>query len=209
MVISMIETFNTEHICSELKEKGWNENQIQTEQILEEIKNMGEEAVKYYEAAKNDPLITEFILWDVGFAFLSAPDTIRYIYIKPSERNKGLCSKLVKSFKISGASPEIIHIMDKNELLNNLKTKGFKYIQYSENKIACYDVELGYQIKVGHKSILASYNRWTGEYFEVADELFPMCSLLHIRKRMKKNIKKVKTTDSHRIEVGFNGLWNC
>ncbi|MEE0943285.1 MAG: hypothetical protein UIB63_09260 [Methanobrevibacter sp.] len=197
------------HICSELKEKGWDEKHVQTGQILEEIKNMGEEAVRYYNAAKNDPLIKAFMLWDFGFAFFSAPDTIRYIYIKPSERNNGLCSKLVKSFKISGASPEIIHIMDKNDLLYDLKTKGFKYIPYSENEVACYDVELGYQINVGRRSILASYNRWTGEYFEVADELFPMCSLLHIRKRMKKNIKKVKTTDSHRIEVGFNGLWNC
>ena len=180
------------------------------EEMLEEIKNMGEEAVKYYNAIKDDPFIIKFMFWDYGFVALSSEDTARYIYIKPSERNKGRCSKIVRNLRISGASPEIIHIMDKNELLYNLKTNGFKYIQYSENKGACYDVELGYQINVMHSGlILASYNRWTGEYFEVADELFPMCSLLHIRKRMKKNIKKVQTTDSHRIEVGFNGLWNC
>lgn len=199
----------THHICSELKDKGWDDNQIQTEQILEEIKNMGEEAVRYYNTAKDDPLIKAFMLWDFGFAFLSSPDTIRYIYIKPSERNKGLCSKLVKAFKISGASPEIIHIMDKNELLYDLETKGFKCIMYSEKEIICYDVELGYEIKLIPFGLVGvAYNRWNGEYFEVVEEILPRCSFQHIRKRMKKNLKKLKTADKPIIEVGFNGLWN-
>lgn len=182
------------YICSELKDKGQNENQIQTELIPEEIKNMGEEALRYYNAAKDDPLIKAFMLWDFGFAFLSAPDTIRYIYIKPSERNKGLCSKLVKAFKISGASPEIIHIMDKNELLYDLETKGFKCIMYPEKEIILYDVELGYEIKLMPSRLVeVSYNRWNGEYFEVVEEILPLCSFEDIRKRMKKNLKKLQT----------------
>lgn len=197
-------------LFSELTENEGNENIKLPEHVMEEIKNMGEEAVKYYDAAKNDPFITEFILWDVGFAFLSAPDTIRYLFIKPSERNKGLCSKSVNIFKISDPTPEIIHIMDKNSLLVDLDIPGFKGIAYSEQEILIYDVELGYQIKPLPQGFISlAYNKWTGEYFEVVDEIISTCSLKDIRKRMKKNLKKLQTTENHRIEGGFNGLWNC
>lgn len=205
----MINNHIIQYICSELKEKGWDENQIQEIKIQEEIKNMGEEALKFYNLVKNDPFITEFKMWDVGFAFLSSADTIRYIYIKPSERNKGLCSELVKLYKISDPTPEIIHIMDKNDLLYDLETPGFKIIAHSEEEILCYDVKLGYQIKVlSPEFISLAYNRWTGEYFEVVDEIIPMCSLKDMRKRMERNLKKLKTTDNHRIEGEPYGLWN-
>lgn len=197
------------YICSELKEKGWDENQIQPEMILEEIKTMGEEAVKFYNCVKNDPFINGFMIWDVGFAFLSAEDTLRYIYIKPSKRNQGLCSELVKLYKVSDPTPEVIHIMDKNNLLHDFEIPGFKIIAHSEEEILCYDVKLGYQIKVlSPEFISLAYNRWTGEYFEVVDEIIPMCSLKDMRKRMERNLKKLKTTDNHRIEGEPYGLWN-
>lgn len=173
-------------------------------QILKEIENMGEEAIKYYNQIKNDPNITKFILWDFGFAFLSAEDTIRYIYIKPSERNKGRCSELVKLFKINGASPEIIHIMDKNNLLFDLKTKGFKGIAYSESEIICYDVEVGYQIKPLPMGLMGiEYNRWTGEYFEVIEEIIPACPFKKIRKRMMKHLEELKAVNPHHMKMGI------
>lgn len=80
----------------------------------------------------------------------------------------------------------------------------------NEKEIICYDVELGYEIKLMPLRLVGvSYNRWNGEYFEVVEEILPLCSFQYIRKRMKKNLKKLKTTDTPRMEVGFNGLWNC
>ena len=188
-------------ISPELKEKGKNE-QI----ILAEVNKMGEDAIKYYNAIRDDPFIIKIIFFDYGFICFSSEDTVRYIYIKPAERNKGWSSKIVKCFKISSASPEIIKIMDKNGLLYDLKDKGFKCINYS-NKIIIYDVEVGYQITPTTIGLIVEYNKWNGEIFETVETTFHDCSLPQIRKKMKKAIKKLKTTNQLNWELIQNGIY--
>ena len=180
---------------------------IEDYKIKSNIEKMGEEAIKYYDNIKNDPFIIGYMEWDFGFAFLSGDDTIKYIYIKPSERNKGLCSQIVQYFKIDGASPEVMHIMDKNNLLYDLGN-GFKCIKYSDDEIICYDLKLGYQIKISQLGLIVEYNKWNGEYFEIVETIFPFCPLDDIRKKMKEQIEKLKTIDHLKIEVEHNGFCN-
>lgn len=170
------------------------------EQIPEEINNMGEDAIKYYDAIKDDPFIIYFIFFDFGFICFSSEDTVRYIYIKPSERNKGWCSKIVQCFKISSPSPEIIQIMDKNGILHDLNDNGFKFIKYTENTITIYDTEVGYQITPTPRGLIVEYNKWNGKIFETAEATFPNWPLQKIRKKMKKAIKKLNTTNQMNLE---------
>lgn len=177
---------------------------------IQEIEKMGEEAIKYYNNMKDDPLIATYMQWDFGFAFFTSKGALRYVYIKPSERNKGLCTNLIKNFKTDSPSPEVIHIMDKAGLLNDLKsTNDFKYVLYAEDDLIIYDIELGYQCRIFPQFMVAEYNRWNGEHFEVVEAMFPPYQLQLMRKEMKKKIGKLDGLDDCRIEIDHYDFRDC
>lgn len=175
--------------------------------LIKEIRKMGAEAVRFYNEIKDDPLIKFYEILEYGFIAVSHENRIRYIYIKPSERNKGICSDLVKKYKMDSPTPEIIHLMDKNGILTDIKN-GFKAIKYSENELYIFDVELGYQIRASSIGNFVEYNKWNGKHFEVINQLYQNCSLQEIREKMKANIKRLKDEGILRMEFDQYGLYN-